>query len=535
MKKIILALLVLVGCLYGASIQIPSITLSNVQSQPFVDVNVYFSSEKDFAGYQITIQYNQQILKLIDVQKGQNVFHFTVMTNTNAPGSIKIAGFNPMLSGVSGNGILAVLRFQIINPGYSNLIVSSAKISDSNGQTIPCSSSSGYIKTGENQQPPEKPTPKPQPEETKPKGKPVSVPASPVAPEPKPSEASPQIPIIKEEIDIDEFLTAMERTLESKETEKDSRQQKPSNGVTLLVLSEYGNPVPSTGITTFSKGDRVECRVETEILLNDMEKVICMGCEGTGSAHNTRNNMLSFTIEKDSKIAWKWKKIPVEPGIIIEAQPSINFACDRDQISIPLKIRFLGGFNKSVYVQAKSQNFDAVFAETCIVPEKKETTILLKKKDKIGCGKYQLTILAEPEGSKTQARKDIEIAIYASAMLGEITVDESTKVISIPLVIKGDINNLSSFEIILKSFSGLKFVKIVPLKEVRIFSGHFHTGNLLKINGGIVPAIETGGGKIFNIILSYSRKPDSDVAKLMRCSFWDDKGRPVPVFPVFIE
>lgn len=517
------------GCIYGASIQIPSITINNPQSQPFIDVNVYFSSEKEFAGYQITINYNQQVLKLIDVQKGQSVYLFTIMTNTNTPGLIKIAGFNPMLSGISGNGVLAILRFQVINSGYSNLVVSSAKLSDSQGQTISCSVSSGSIKAGDTQQQTEKPTVKPPSEETKTRAKPVTT-APNIVQETKPSVVSPQIPKESEKLDIDEFLTAMEKTLEPKETEKSLHQQKPSNSVILLVLSEYGNPVPATGITTFLKGDRVECKVEAEILINDMEKVVCIGCEGTGSAHNTRNNTLSFTIEKDSKIVWKWQKMPVEPGINIEAQPTINLLYDENQIYTPLKIRFLGGYDRPVYLQARSQHFDGLFAETCLVPGKNETTILLKKKNKLSCGKYQLTVFAESENNKTKVKKDIEVVVYAYAKLGEMTVDESAKTISIPLMIKGNIKNISSFEIILNYGPNLKFSAIAPAKNAKILSGHSQKGNLLKISGGIVPAIETGDGKIFNIIFSYFKKQDINTIKLLRCSFWDDKGSPVPIY-----
>ncbi|MCM8814928.1 MAG: cohesin domain-containing protein [Candidatus Omnitrophica bacterium] len=530
MKKLILAFLAMTGYIFGASLQIPSITINNPQSQPFIDVNVYFSSEKEFAGYQITIQYNQQILKLMDVQKGQDVSHFTVMTNTNTPGLIRIAGFNPTLSGVFGNGILAVLRFQIINPGYSSLVISSAKLSDPKGYAIPCSSSSGSIKAGETQQP-EKPPIKPQPEETKTKARTVPVPTG--EPRPKPPLDSPQIPMVSETtdtFDIDEFLMTMEKTLEPKETEKSLYQQKPSNSVILLVLSEYGNPVPPAGITTFSKGDRIECRVETEILLNDMEKVVCIGCEGKGSAYNTKTNMVSFTIEKDSKIVWKWKKIPVEAGITIETQSTVNIASDRNQFSIPLRIRFLGGLDRPVYITAKSQDFDAVFDETCLTPEKKETSVFIKAKDTLKSGKYQLTIFAESSDEKIGTKREIEIIVHATAMLGDAIVDESTKTISIPLIIKGNIKNISSFEMILNSDPNLKLSAIEPPKNAKVLSGHSQKGNLLKISGGIVPAIETSDGKIFNIIFSYFKKQDINTIKLLRCSLWDDKGRPLPIY-----
>ncbi|MCX7705987.1 MAG: cohesin domain-containing protein, partial [bacterium] len=150
MKKQLLILLsnFLLSISFAATVEISSVTVDN-PSQIFTDVTVSFSSEKNFSGYQLTIQYNHQVLKILDVQKGPAVSLFTVMTNTNVPGIIRIAGFNPTLSGISGTGVLAILKFQIVNPGNSNLVLSAVKLSDATGQTIPCTGLSGYVRTGQ--------------------------------------------------------------------------------------------------------------------------------------------------------------------------------------------------------------------------------------------------------------------------------------------------------------------------------------------------------------------------------------------------
>ncbi len=261
-RKILIPAFLLASISFAATVEIPSVTISN-PSQTLVDVNISFSSEKSITGYQLTVQYNQQVLKILDVQKGPAFSLFTVMTNTNSPGTIRIAGFNPTLSGISGNGILAVLRFQIVNPGYSNLILSSVKLSDANGQTIPCSASSGFIRMDQAPQKPEKP--QPSSDETKPKEKPVPVPVRPT-PKPEPDRSPQKIQesqtppsTLPENLDIDELLTLleMEKTAEPKETRKDIPRQKPGDTVTLLVLSDYGNPFPGAGVTSFTKGERV--------------------------------------------------------------------------------------------------------------------------------------------------------------------------------------------------------------------------------------------------------------------------------------
>ncbi len=522
-------ILVVNSLLFAARVEIPSITVANPQSQPFVDVNVYFSCEKNFSGYQIAIQYNQQVLKLLEASKGPAVSSFTTLTNTSTPGIIRIAGFNPTLSGISGNGILAVLRFQVINPGYSNLILSSVKLSEASGQSMPCSVSSGSVRAGETAQP-EKASEKPQSEETKSKEKPKTVQPSIIVPKseqkPLPSTIQEQAPVNIEDMDIDELLLALE--MQKSQEPKEKPQQKPSNSVTLLVLSEYGNPIPSTGITTFTKGDRVDCRVESEILISDMEKAVCLGCEGKGSAYNTKSNSISFVIEKDSKIEWRWKKVPVPPGLLIEVQKEVKLP-QEGKTTIPIKLRFIGGFDERVILQAESKNFDCIFSETILTREKNETQLYLNKKTELYCGTYEIEIVAISKESNLKTSKKIEISLYGYAMLGDITMDETSKTVKIPLEIKGIFNDISSFEMILAMEENLKFIRIETEKNIKPFTGYSQKGRILKVSGGIVPSVAIKDNKIFNFVFLCSKDFDKKMIKLLGFKLWNSKGEPLPI------
>ena len=529
--------LVFVQKIFPASVDIPGITIQNPASQQTIDVNVNFSSEKKFAGYQFTVQYNQEILKLLDVYKGSAVSSFTMMTNTGIPGTIKIAGFDPGLSGISGSGILATLRFQIISQGYSNLILSSVKLSDTSGQSIPCSTSSGYIKAGEAQKPqpksenpvsvePEKKSSTPS--AITPQVQPKPIPTPPV---PEPTQPRVKQPPL-ETIDIDQFLS-METELLLSSTEKQEKTtllSKPVNTVTLLVFSEYGKPTPPTGITTFTKGDRVNCYVESDILISDTEKVVCTGCEGKGSAFNTSKNSISFVIEKDSKIVWKWKKIPVEPGILIESQNQVVFEPVKKEINIPVKIRFLGGFNNNVLLKAETAPFDIVLSETELSPEKKETILTLKKNNQISAGNYPISIIAESKDKKLKTKKDISILVYANISAGEAVIDETKKTVRIPLITNGKLENISSFEFYLTINDDIKFLKIEPCQsDIKIFSGITQKGKTLKISGGLVPPLKTDKN-LLDIVFSFSKEFKKDSIGVNKVSLWNEDGNPLPIF-----
>jgi len=518
--------------LFSAIIEIPNITIQNPSLQGIVDVNVSFSSEKAFSGYQLTIQYNHEILKIIEVIKGPPVASFTVLSNTNIPGAIRIAGFNPNLSGISGSGVLAILRFQILQQGNSNLILSSVKLSDESGQTIPCSASSGSIKAGETQQKPEKPQ-----EAT---SKPVSSPDTTLSAQKPPvtiisdQETKPFIPKPIEtprpeaqNFDIDTFL-AMQEPMGHIETHKESSQTKPSNSVTLLVLSDFGNPVPPAGITTFVKGEKINCSVESEILVSDTEKVVCTGCEGKGSAYSTKNNSISFVIDRDSKIIWNWKRTPVEASFLMETPSEVNFEFSKKEASIPVKVRFLGGLTDTVFLETASK-FEITFSDTCLTPERKETSAIIKIPDNFSAGKYAISIYGKTKDKKLKVEKNVTIMVPAFASLGEASSNETDKLIMIPVMLNGNVKNISSFEIVMTIPENIKFIRIETTPGIKIMSGFVQKGKYLKISGGLIPTVDIKDGKLFNIVLSYSKTPVENKFKPVRISLWDEQGEKIPV------
>lgn len=528
MKKIIpsvILYLTLTGAssLFSANIEIPVINLQNPSLQQVVDVNISFSSEKSFIGYQFIVQYNHQVLKLLEVVKGSAVGAFTVMTNVSTPSIVRVAGFHPGFSGISGSGVLAILRFQIIQQGFSSLILSSVKLSDANGKSIPCTATSGSIRAGQTEE----------------KQKPPSVPSSETRKVPLESANVPPIeqPIQTQMSEKTGMVTPPTETGLIKPQDiggkKSVESTQPSNSVTLLVLSEWGNPVPPPGITTFEKGDRVSCRVETEILIDDMEKVGCTGCEGTGSAPNSKSNSVNFIINEDSKIIWKWKKAKVPPDFLIEIQSDAVLEFSKNEITLPLKARFLGGFNKTVFLYtSKSPDFEISSTETCLTSKNNETFFKIKKRNKeVPAGKYSLSITAETEDKIKRMSKTIEIIVPGNALLGEAIIDETSKLITLPLLVYGKLKDISSFEVNLSIPQDIRFVKLdAGSNKTKIFSGFSQKGKNLKISGGIFPSIHLSDAKFLDIIFSFTNKYNpNNIFTLNECFFWNEGGKLIPL------
>jgi len=516
--------------LFSASIEIPSIDIQDSSTQQIIDVNVVFSSEQVFIGYQFTVQYNQQILRFIEATKGPATDAFTVMTNAGSPGIIRIAGFHPGFSGISGRGILATLRFQIIKKGYSNLILSSVKLSDSNGQSIPCTTSSGSVKAGQTEEKP-KPQPVTPSEETRqvPAGTTSTPPIPQTIGQPIKQQPQPLQPEKPRKPEVPQETRSQEP--QDRQTKDVPENIQPSNNVILLVLSEYGNPVPPSGITTFEKGDRVSCRVETEVLINDTEKAICIGCEGKGSAISSKNNSVSFVIDKNSKLVWKWEKMKIEPDFLIEAPSECVLDSSKNEVEIPLKARFLSGFDKAVFLHMnKNTGFDVSLTDTCLTTDKRQSFLKIKKvSKKIPAGRYCFSITAETEDKSKKSIKKIDIIVSGDVMLGEGIIDETSKLVTIPLFVYGNLKNISSFEINLSIPGDIKFIEIdAGSNKTKIFSGFSQKGKSLKISGGIFPSIDISDAKFLNIKFSFVKNIPVNSFILNECLFWDEDGRIIP-------
>ncbi|MGB9677351.1 MAG: cohesin domain-containing protein [Candidatus Ratteibacteria bacterium] len=296
-------------------------------SQKNIKIPVQISSNKEFAGFQVNLSFDPKIINVISVNTGDFVSSFNVLSNTG-PGFVRIAGFSPNLSGISGTGIIAYIDFQLISPGLSNIILS-GKVSDKEGKIIPFSFMSGKIEvkgtTGDTQA----------------MGQTQASQQTQALSE---TQSSFQGHLGSSFAQIKVLNTASSQSLPQtfnysvsdvinipgdsvKKTQSYSpipfsQSQRPSSQLftplsedpsakdncVLFIISEYGNPQPPNGFYTYRKGDKVECKVEKEIIVGD-EKYVCDGFEGYGSVDDGETNYINFTIISDTKIKWRWKKI----------------------------------------------------------------------------------------------------------------------------------------------------------------------------------------------------------------------------------
>ena len=295
-----------------ATIKIENFTAS---SQSSITVPVIINCQENFAGFQFSVRYSSNILKCTGVSIGSLVSTFNMIPNIKTSGIVRIAGFDADINkgGISGQGILANMHFQIVGAGISSLSLQSVKLSDSEGKSIPCNSISGKIQIEGEQEETEQ-------EETE---------SSEIESQPVSSNSQ----LISETTNSETFLEPEEETEDENDvvetiqppvvstpekpvrrklsplTKEDKKEFQPeSDNCVLLIKSEYGSPIPSQGITTYEKGEKIECKVEKEVILNKKEKAVCIGYEGEGSVSKGSSNKVSFIINQHSKIIWKWEK-----------------------------------------------------------------------------------------------------------------------------------------------------------------------------------------------------------------------------------
>jgi hypothetical protein len=292
-------------------------------SQKNITVPILINSPNEFTGFQVNLNFDTMILSIDSIRTGEFVSVFNVLNNKGS-GFVRIAGFSPNLSGLSGSGVIAYIDFSILSSGSSPLNIS-GKVSDKNGKAIPFSFLSGRIEVrGEQSQT--------KPEETnnqtqnKPKDEQktsmsqissglFSSSFSSLNPYGNQSSQT-DIPAIS---NASSNLSIVSKTPTSytpssvisyqPQTSYKPLPEDPSakDNCILLIISEYGNPVPGNGFFTYRKGEKVECRVDKEVVLGN-EKYLCVGFEGYGSIDDGKDNYISFTIDRDTKIKWKWEK-----------------------------------------------------------------------------------------------------------------------------------------------------------------------------------------------------------------------------------
>ncbi|MCD6221882.1 hypothetical protein J7K25_06975 [bacterium] len=390
MKKVLFSFFLLsAGFVFSASIFVES--LSVLSSQKEITLPVKISSSETFSGFQFTVIYNKNVLDFEGVANGDIVSDYNVLVNEKREGFIKIAGFDLKLEGVSGEGVLVYIKFLIKNSGKSTLSLHNIKLTDKNGKKISCVCKSGVIYIEGTQQETEKQFSSSLPSESSSVSSTYNVFPPPGIKKEK---------VIKKEREISKrtyYLSSHKKEREKKGKTYNFQKgsfSSSSNNCVLLVMSEFGNPSPPSGFTTFNKGERISCKVEKEIPLNEMEKVVCAGYEGSGSAGNGTSNLANFVITKDSKIIWKWKKVPMEKTFSLKFNRNILIPYGKNKCQLPLTVLYYGGLKSKITFEKEKipDGFEIKFPE--ISYEKKKGEILIKIDDKVKAGNYEISFSA---------------------------------------------------------------------------------------------------------------------------------------------
>ncbi len=420
MKKFLFTFFLLSGFVFSASIFVENLSLPSSQKE--ITIPVKISSSETFSGFQFTVIYNKNVLDFEGVANGDIVSDYNVLVNEKREGFIKIAGFDPKLEGVSGEGVLVYIKFLIKNSGKSTLSLYNVKLSNKDGKKISCGCKSAVIYVEGTQKKTEKQS--------------SSLPSTSSFSSTYNVSPSPGIKkekIIKKEREISKRTYypswyKKERKKKGKiyEFQKGSFSSS-SNNCVLLVMSKYGNPSPPLGFTTFNKGERISCKVEKEIPLNEKEKVVCTGYEGSGSAGNGNSNLANFVITKDSKIIWKWKKVPMEKTFSLKFNRNILIPYGKNKYQVPLTVLYYGGLKSKIIFEKEKvpDGFEIKFPE--INYKKKKGEIIIKIDDKVKAGNYEIFFSAI-SSDKKEIKKPytMEISVEGLVELGKKTEKNNT-------------------------------------------------------------------------------------------------------------
>lgn len=537
-----ICVLCLAGVSFAATIQVESLTVSSRPGS--ISIPVTLNAETSFTGFQFTLRYNPSVLSLTGIDKGPLVASFSVMNNTGQAGVIRMAGFDPGLTGVSGTGILANIHFEVLNDGYSYLALGEVKLSDSKGKPLPCSVQSGFfrvagssaggtegststatsVQTGDaNVSVSVSSSGQPGATYTRIQtgGTTISVPGT--SPSPGASTASVAVPgqgTWQQPV--------APPTSAQPEIKKAPPAESPSNSVVLLVKSDYGKPIPSPGITTYTRGETVECRVETAILVQGEEVVSCTGYEGSGSAPSGSGNNVSFVIKEDSKLTWKWEKKPLEKGFELSVPDKIIFSMEDKEVRLVVKTVFLGGFTDPVKVMVKTPGgFQAVPEEKVFTLEKNEGAFVLKKAGKFPAGNYKLSLEASSgEKKKTAA---ISIVVPGQVKLDTLSLDRKKGIAETNLLLSENIGKVSSIQLIMELPATLKWKEVRPcLKEQKLFKEVHMEKNTLRLTGAFFPS--SSSQNLLTLVFDWNRLPTKEKElKLKDVTLWNESGEKIPV------
>ncbi len=385
----------------GSVISIDSVTIDSTQGSVTVPVNI--SAEESFSGYQVTIRYNPKVLECTGVRTGSLISYFNILSNLEIPGFIRAGGFDPSLKGVSGSGSLLSIEFEIKGSGVSVLSLSGTKLSNKEGKDVPVKLVNGRITVEGDEE-----------EETTDEEEQTDT----AAPQERVS-ASTSISSVSRETILKErqeravsmrqspiaSRTTTTKTQPSVTPPPEIPYKSTSENPLLYVQSEYGKPSPPCGMTSYTRGFKVTGEVEKEVIISEMEKVVCTGAKGEGSFQSGNTNKATFNIDKDTKIEWQWKKMPTERNFIIEFD-SKSLEFKGEKIEIPLKSAYYGGLNTPIKlaVVKRPEFVSAHFQKNEITYKEKDNILIIEAVpgSSLTAGRYKIAFEAVCEGIKKE-------------------------------------------------------------------------------------------------------------------------------------
>lgn len=455
MKSIIFCLISLLAINPAVARGANSLSLGSVSvphTQRSVSMPVNISASEIFAGFQIEISYNPDILLCRGAQAGNVVHNFNVLNNLENTGSIKSAGFDPSLNGISGAGVLIHLEFEIIGSGTSTLTFTKVSLSDSHGGDLPVNASSGTIKVEDDRysEPPDEAG-----QETRP--------AEPSSPPQRDTQYRDGVPVTmpmqappneRERRESMRQRVAESRGLEDRQKIEDRRSTAvsipappPSTAPNLMVFvhSEYGTPYPPRGITTYSRGEKITASVEKEVIISEMEKAVSKGLKGEGSVSQAAGNRKVFEITDDTKILWQWDIVPAEEGFTVELESDIDISLLRpdNKIEIYLKTMHYGGLKEPIELQVTTTPpfVDALFRKDSIEYGEDSAVLLLQQTEDTTAGNYYIEFIAACGGIK----KDYKISFTIEGVIGQsVSIEDDRLLLTLKTV--ENLNKLGSFQ-----------------------------------------------------------------------------------------
>jgi len=245
-----------------------------------------------------------------------------------------------------------------------------------------------------------------------------------------------------------------------------------------------------------------------------MEKAVCIGFKGTGSAPSSGNsNKTTFQISEDTILTWLWKKMPVEKDFVLEVQKKFEI---EDELKIPMKAIYYGGLKDPIKLTVSGfpESVSISLKKKEITYSERENQIVLKKTGEIPPGEYTVNISAICGDLK----KNYEIILLVPGKITKSIIKDSN---SISLILQSK-NNMDVFD----SFMMALYFPAdrISLKQISPDSVHY------KIAGRNTLAIAGNSeGKTLNISFEI-KQPSDDISLDIKSFIAKDKtGKKIPI------